>query len=202
MTTLFLAEDQKMLNTTLTTILDLEDDFTVIGNATDGNTALDKILKLQPDVAILDIEMPEQTGLEIAKTIRLANLPIKIIILTTFARENYFQDAIAANVNAYLLKDSPSDLLISSIRQVLEGNTIFSPELVKSVLRAEKNPLTKREMSVLEVIQTGASTAQMAETLFLTEGTLRNYISSILSKTGTHSRIEAINIAKKNGWLR
>lgn len=202
MTTLFLAEDQKMLNTTLTTILDLEDDFTVIGNATDGNTALDKILKLQPDVAILDIEMPEQTGLEIAKAIRLANLPIKIIILTTFARENYFQDAIAANVNAYLLKDSPSDLLISSIRQVLEGNTIFSPELVKSVLRAEKNPLTKREMSVLEVIQTGASTAQMAETLFLTEGTLRNYISSILSKTGTHSRIEAINIAKKNGWLR
>ncbi|MGX7328950.1 response regulator transcription factor [Enterococcus bulliens] len=202
MTTLFLAEDQKMLNTTLTTILDLEEDFTVIGNATDGKTALDKILTLQPDVAILDIEMPEQTGLEIAKAIRLANLPIKIIILTTFARENYFQDAIAANVNAYLLKDSPSDLLISSIRQVLEGNTIFSPELVKSVLRAEKNPLTKREMSVLEVIQTGASTAQMAKILFLTEGTLRNYISSILSKTGTHSRIEAINIAKKNGWLR
>ena len=202
MTTLFLAEDQKMLNTTLTTILDLEEDFTVIGNATDGKTALDKILKLQPDVAILDIEMPEQTGLEIAKAIRLANLPIKIIILTTFARESYFQDAIAANVNAYLLKDSPSDLLISSIRQVLEGNTIFSPELVKSVLRAEKNPLTKREMSVLEVIQTGASTAQMAKILFLTEGTLRNYISSILSKTGTHSRIEAINIAKKNGWLR
>lgn len=202
MTTLFLAEDQKMLNTTLTTILDLEEDFTVIGNATDGKTALDKILKLQPDVAILDIEMPEQTGLEIAKAIRLANLPIKIIILTTFARENYFQDAIAANVNAYLLKDSPSDLLISSIRQVLEGNTIFSSELVKSVLRAEKNPLTKREMSVLEVIQTGASTAQMAKILFLTEGTLRNYISSILSKTGTHSRIEAINIAKKNGWLR
>ena len=202
MTTLFLAEDQKMLNTTLTTILDLEEDFTVIGNASDGKTALDKILTLQPDVAILDIEMPEQTGLEIAKAIRLANLPIKIIILTTFARENYFQDAIAANVNAYLLKDSPSDLLISSIRQVLEGNTIFSPELVKSVLRAEKNPLTKREMSVLEVIQTGASTAQMAKILFLTEGTLRNYISSILSKTGTHSRIEAINIAKKNGWLR
>lgn len=202
MMTLFLAEDQKMLNTTLTTILDLEEDFTVIGNATDGKTALDKILTLQPDVAILDIEMPEQTGLEIAKAIRLANLPIKIIILTTFARENYFQDAIAVNVNAYLLKDSPSDLLISSIRQVLEGNTIFSPELVKSVLRAEKNPLTKREMSVLEVIQTGASTAQMAKILFLTEGTLRNYISSILSKTGTHSRIEAINIAKKNGWLR
>lgn len=202
MTTLFLAEDQKMLNTTLTTILDLEEDFTVIGNATDGKTALDKILTLQPDVAILDIEMPEQTGLEIAKAIRLANLPIKIIILTTFARESYFQDAIAANVNAYLLKDSPSDLLITSIRQVLEGNTIFSPELVKSVLRAEKNPLTKREMSVLEVIQTGASTAQMAKILFLTEGTLRNYISSILSKTGTHSRIEAINIAKKNGWLR
>lgn len=201
MTTLFLAEDQKMLNTTLTTILNLEDDFEVIGNATDGKEAVDKILQLQPEVVILDIEMPKLTGLEIAKSIRLANLPIKIIILTTFARESYFQDAVATNVNAYLLKDSPSDFLITSIRQVLKGNTIFSPELVTTVLRAEKNPLTSREMTVLEVIQTGLSTAQMAEKLFLTEGTLRNYISSILSKTGTHSRIEAINVAQKNGWL-
>ncbi|MFD2728902.1 response regulator transcription factor [Enterococcus camelliae] len=201
MTTLFLAEDQTMLNTTLTTILNLEDDFDVIASAADGKEALDKIRKLQPEVVILDIEMPRLTGLEVAKEIRSAGLPIKIIILTTFARECYFQEAVEYNVDAYLLKDSPSDYLVASIRQVLIGNRVFSPELVTTVLRAEKNPLTKREMSVLAGLQTGASTAKMAEELFLSEGTLRNYISSILSKTGTHSRIEAINIAKKNGWI-
>ncbi|EGO9279668.1 response regulator transcription factor [Enterococcus faecium] len=201
MTTLFLAEDQIMLNTTLTTILNLEDDFDVIASAADGKEALDKIRKLQPEVVILDIEMPRLTGLEVAKEIRSAGLPIKIIILTTFARECYFQEAVEYNVDAYLLKDSPSDYLIASIHQILTGNRVFSPELVTSVLRAEKNPLTKREMSVLAGLQTGASTAKMAEELFLSEGTLRNYISSILSKTGTHSRIEAINIAKKNGWI-
>lgn len=201
MTTLFLAEDQTMLNTTLTTILNLEDDFDVIASAADGKEALDKIRKLQPEVVILDIEMPRLTGLEVAKEIRSAGLPIKIIILTTFARECYFQEAVEYNVDAYLLKDSPSDYLVASIHQILTGNRVFSPELVTSVLRAEKNPLTKREMSVLAGLQTGASTAKMAEELFLSEGTLRNYISSILSKTGTHSRIEAINIAKKNGWI-
>jgi two-component system response regulator DesR len=201
MTTLFLAEDQTMLNTTLTTILNLEDDFDVIASAADGKEALEKIRKLQPEVVILDIEMPRLTGLEVAKEIRSAGLPIKIIILTTFARECYFQEAVEYNVDAYLLKDSPSDYLVASIHQILTGNRVFSPELVTSVLRAEKNPLTKREMSVLAGLQTGASTAKMAEELFLSEGTLRNYISSILSKTGTHSRIEAINIAKKNGWI-
>lgn len=201
MTTLFLAEDQIMLNTTLTTILNLEDDFDVIASTADGKEALEKIRKLQPEVVILDIEMPRLTGLEVAKEIRSAGLPIKIIILTTFARECYFQEAVEYNVDAYLLKDSPSDYLVASIHQILTGNRVFSPELVTSVLRAEKNPLTKREMSVLAGLQTGASTAKMAEELFLSEGTLRNYISSILSKTGTHSRIEAINIAKKNGWI-
>lgn len=201
MTTLFLAEDQIMLNTTLTTILNLEDDFDVIASAADGKEALDKIRKLQPEVVILDIEMPRLTGLEVAKEIRSAGLPIKIIILTTFARECYFQEAVEYNVDAYLLKDSPSDYLVASIHQILTGNRVFSPELVTTVLRAGKNPLTKREMSVLAGLQTGASTAKMAEELFLSEGTLRNYISSILSKTGTHSRIEAINIAKKNGWI-
>lgn len=201
MTTLFLAEDQTMLNTTLTTILNLEDDFDVIASAADGKEALEKIRKLQPEVVILDIEMPRLTGLEVAKEIRSAGLPIKIIILTTFARECYFQEAVEYNVDAYLLKDSPIDYLVASIHQILTGNRVFSPELVTSVLRAGKNPLTKREMSVLAGLQTGASTAKMAEELFLSEGTLRNYISSILSKTGTHSRIEAINIAKKNGWI-
>ncbi|WP_265456506.1 response regulator transcription factor [Enterococcus sp. HY326] len=201
MTTIYLAEDQEMLNTALKTILNLEDNFEVIGSSLTGAAALQEILQLAPDVAILDIEMPDMTGLEIAAQLRILKRPVKIVILTTFAKESYFQQALSSEVNAYLLKDSPSEVLIQSVNRVLAGDTIFSPELVRSVLKAEKNPLTKREMEILKVIQTGANTAQIAQQVFLSEGTVRNYISSILSKTATKSRIEAINVAMANGWL-
>ncbi|MHC5374228.1 response regulator [Enterococcus sp. LJL120] len=201
MTTIYLAEDQEMLNTALKTILNLEDNFEVIGSSLTGAVALQEILQLAPDVAILDIEMPDLTGLEIAAQLRILKLPIKIVILTTFAKESYFQQALSSEVNAYLLKDSPSEVLIQSVNRVLAGDTVFSPELVRSVLKAEKNPLTKREMEILKIIQTGANTTQIAQQVFLSEGTVRNYISSILSKTATKSRIEAINVAMANGWL-
>ena len=201
MKTIYLAEDQEMLNSALTTILNLEDTFEVIGSALDGETALTEILACKPDVAILDIEMPKMTGLEISKQLRLLQVETKLIILTTFARETYFQQALESQVNGYLLKDSPSDELIESIYRILRGETIFSPELVRSVLSAEKNPLTNREMDILFSIHSGASTAEIAKKVFLSEGTVRNYISSILSKTGTRTRIEAINLAKKNGWI-
>ncbi|MHC5247155.1 response regulator [Enterococcus sp. LJL90] len=201
MTTIYLAEDQEMLNTALKTILNLEDNFEVIGSSLTGAAALQEILQLAPDVAILDIEMPDMTGLEIAAQLRILKRPIKIVILTTFAKESYFQQALSSEVNAYLLKDSPSEVLIQSVNRVLAGDTIFSPELVRSVLKAEKNPLTKREMEILQIIQTGANTTQIAQQVFLSEGTVRNYISSILSKTATKSRIEAINVAMANGWL-
>lgn len=201
MTTIYLAEDQEMLNSALTTILNLEDDFEVIATALDGQKAWTEIARLQPEFVILDIEMPKLTGLEVARKIREANWSMKIMILTTFAQESYFHEAVENQVEAYLLKDSPSEYLIHSIRQVLKGQTIYSPELVRSVLRAERNPLSNREMDVLRLLATGMATATMAQTLFLTEGTLRNYISSILSKTGTSSRIEAINLGKQNGWL-
>ncbi|MFH5811728.1 DNA-binding response regulator [Companilactobacillus sp. FL22-1] len=201
MTSIYLAEDQEMLNTALATLLGLEDDLEVVGSATDGMTAFNEIIKLQPEVAILDIEMPELTGLEIAKQLRLLKQPIKIIILTTFAQESYFEQAVRYDVNAYLLKDNPTDQLIETIHAVLTGKTIFSPELVKTVINSEKNPLTPREIDILKLINTGASTKDIAKLAFLSEGTVRNYISSILSKTGCKSRIEALNISKNNKWI-
>jgi len=201
MTKLFLADDQQMLLTALSTILDLEDDLEVVGTAVDGHSALLKVQKFQPDVAILDIEMPQMTGLEVAKKLRAADQPVKIIILTTFAQEAYFQKAVKYDVNGYLLKDSKSEILIRAIHDVLDGQTIFAPELVKNVLRAEKNPLTDREMEVLQALQTGAPIAEIAHTIYLSEGTVRNYISSILSKTGSRNRIEAINTALENKWI-
>lgn len=201
MTKIFLADDQQMLLSALATLLDIEDDLEVVGTAQDGQTALAEICRLQPEVAILDIEMPKMTGLDVAEQLRLHKQSVKIIILTTFAQENYFQKAVKFDVNGYLLKDSRSEILIRTIHDVLAGDIIFAPELVKSVLKAEKNPLTAREMDVLRAMQMGRSTAEIAQTVFLSEGTVRNYISSILSKTGSRNRIEAINLAKENGWL-
>ncbi|EMF0088623.1 response regulator transcription factor [Enterococcus hirae] len=198
---LYLAEDQQLLNTALTMILNLETDFEVIGSATDGDTALSDIIKLKPNIVLLDIEMPKLTGLEIAKQLRLLKQDVKIMVLTTFAQEHYFQQALQNNVNGYMLKDSPSEELIRSIRSIMAGDTIFSPELVIQSFITKKNPLTPRELEILTLLKTGISTQQIAQTLFLSEGTVRNYISAILSKTASRSRIEAINFAIKQGWI-
>lgn len=206
MVSIFLAEDQQMLNSALAILLDLEDDFSVVGTETDGQAAFEKVITLKPDVAILDIEMPGLSGLEIAKQLRLMKLDIKIIILTTFARSKYFKDALAARVNGYLLKDSPSDSLVNAIKTIMNGDTVFDPKLVTSVLNTVDNPLvdnplTDREQEILAALKTCASTKELAQKFFLSGGTIRNYISSILSKTGTRSRLEAVNLAEKRNWI-
>ncbi|APT15048.1 response regulator transcription factor [Lactobacillus jensenii] len=198
---LYLAEDQELLNSALKMLLDLEDDFEVVGTSLTGEDVAKQIMDLKVDVALLDIEMPKQSGLEIAKELRQQNYPGKIIILTTFARANYFKEALAQKVDGYLLKDSPSDSLVKAIRAILEGNTVFDPKLVSGVLNEVDNPLTKRELEILKMLEQVATTKELAQRLFLSEGTVRNYISSILSKTGTASRLEALNLARDKGWI-
>lgn len=175
---LYLAEDQELLNSALKMLLDLEDDFEVVGTSLTGEDVAKQIMDLKVDVALLDIEMPKQSGLEIAKELRQQNYPGKIIILTTFARANYFKEALAQKVDGYLLKDSPSDSLVKAIRAILEGNTVFDPKLVSGVLNEVDNPLTKRELEILKMLEQVATTKELAQRLFLSEGTVRNYISS------------------------
>ncbi|BAN74240.1 MULTISPECIES: response regulator transcription factor [Lacticaseibacillus] len=201
MITLYLAEDQSMLNSALTQLLDLEEDLHVLGSAGDGAKAWEDIQQLKPDVAILDIEMPKLTGLDVADKIHESDLPMKVIILTTFAQKAYFERAVAAKVNGYLLKDNPSDDLIAVIRKVMTGQTIYAPELVTNMVTAESNPLTDRELAVLAEVASGLSSKQIAASLFLSEGTVRNYLSAIFSKLGVHNRIEAVEMAKRNKWL-
>ena len=201
MITLYLAEDQSMLNSALTQLLDLEDDLHVLGSAGDGAAAWEDIQQLKPDVAILDIEMPKLTGLDVADKIHESDLPTKVIILTTFAQKAYFERAVAAKVNGYLLKDSPSDDLIAVIRKVMTGQTIYAPELVTNMVTAESNPLTDRELAVLAEVASGLSSKQIAASLFLSEGTVRNYLSAIFSKLGVHNRVEAVAMAKQNKWM-
>ncbi len=199
MISVYIAEDQAMLNSALTSLLQLEEHLEVIGSALDGETALQEILKLKPDVAILDIEMPKMTGLEVAEAIQTSDT--KVIILTTFARQAYFETAVANQVQGYLLKDSPTEKLTKTIYAVIDGETIYDPQLVRDVLRREKNPLTEREMEVLEYLAEGMTTQAIVDKVYLSPGTVRNYISSILSKTGAQSRIEAVNVAKRHQWM-
>jgi len=198
---LYLAEDQSMLNSALTQLLELEDDLHVVGSAGDGQTAWAEIQRLQPQVAILDIEMPGLSGLDVADQIQAAKLPTKVIILTTFAQKAYFERAVTAQVAGYLLKDSPSDDLIAAIRQVMAGATIYAPELVVNMLSADKNPLTERELAVLKAAAQGLPTKEIAAQLYLSAGTVRNYLSAIFSKLGVHNRLEAIQVAQRNKWL-
>lgn len=201
MITLYLAEDQSMLNTALSQLLNLEDSLEVLGSATNGKHALAEIQRLQPDVAILDIEMPMMSGLEVAEVLHDKQLATKVIILTTFAQKTYFEKAVEVEVAGYLLKDSPSDDLIETINKVMMGRTVYDPELVVTALSSNKNPLSKREMSVLKAAASGDATKVMAQKLFLSEGTVRNYLSAIFSKLGVHNRLEAIEVAKKNKWI-
>lgn len=191
---LYLAEDQQLLNTALAGILDLEDDLTMVGTAVNGQIALDQIETLQPDVVLLDIEMPGMTGLEIARQLHTRQPQIKVIILTTFAQPSYFKQAISAEVAGYLLKDGPSDDLIVAIHSVMNGKVV-------GLTTQTKNPLSERETEVLRAIANGLSTKQAAESLFLSDGTVRNYMSTILSKLDASNRVEAIQIARHNGWL-
>ncbi|PKG23379.1 response regulator transcription factor [Niallia nealsonii] len=194
-----IAEDQRMLLGALGSLLDLEDDMTVVGKANNGMEAIELVKKLRPDICIMDIEMPGKTGLEAAE--ELKEQSCKVIILTTFARSGYFERALKAGVSGYLLKDSPSEELASSIRSVMTGNRIYAPELIDDMYK-EENPLTEREKEVLSLVADGKNTKEIADELSIKTGTVRNYISMILDKLEVKNRIEAISRFKEKGWFK
>lgn len=194
-----LAEDQRMMLGALGSLLDLEEDLEVVGKASNGEEAIELVQRLQPDICIMDIEMPLKSGLDAAEILK--DQPCHIIILTTFARSGYFERARKAGVSGYLLKDSPSEDLATSIRTIVDGRRIYAPELV-DLAYADENPLTDRESQVMELIAEGRSTKEIAKELFITTGTVRNYISTILDKLEVGNRIEAISRFKEKGWFK
>ena len=199
MITIVIAEDQKMLLGAFGSLLSLEEDMQVVGKASNGEEAIALVRKFQPDVCIMYIEMQGKTGLEAAE--ELKGLGCKVIILTTFARSGYFQRAVKAGVSGYLLKDSPSEELASSIRSVMAGRRMYAPELMDD-LYGEENPLTDREREVLELVANGKNTKEIAVELSIKAGTVRNYISTILDKLEVKNRIEAITQSKEKGWFK
>ncbi|MCI0764908.1 response regulator transcription factor [Bacillus sp. TL12] len=196
-----IAEDQKMLRGALVSLLKLEDDIEVIAEVSNGQDAWDIILGQQPDVCLLDIEIPDITGLEIADKLRTIGHPCKIMIVTTFARPGYLQKAMDAKVEAYLLKDEPIDFLIESIRKVMNGERLVSTDLAATLFLKEDNPLTDREAEILRMVKNGMTTREIGRTLYLTNGTVRNYLSSAMQKLEAESRFQAIRIADEKGWI-
>lgn len=194
-----IAEDQRMLLGALGSLLDLEEDMEVVGKARNGEEALSLVKQHNPDVCIMDIEMPIKSGLDVAK--ELQDHPCKVIILTTFARAGYFERAREAEVSGYLLKDSPSEELANSIRTIMDGRRVYAPELV-DLAYGSQNPLTEREKQVIELVAEGKDTKEISKLLSITTGTVRNYISVILDKLEVSNRIEAVSRFQEKGWFK
>lgn len=189
-----------MVRGALAALLNLEPDLEVIGTACDGADALAQLADLTPDIVLTDIEMPNVTGLELAARVSAQASPPAVVILTTFARAGYLRRALDAGVRGYLLKDAPAEELAIALRQVANGKRVVDPELALESLDAT-DPLTERERQALRAAAEGKSTQQIAAQLFLSEGTIRNYLSEAISKLNAANRIDAARIARQKGWL-
>ncbi len=195
-----LAEDQGMVLGALSALLQLEPDIEVLGQAADGESAWREVERLKPDVLVTDIEMPGLTGLELAQRIQRHELPIKVVIVTTFARPGFLRRALDAGVSGYLLKDAPAEKLADALRTVTRGGRSIDPELALEAW-SEADPLNDRERQVLRLAGAGKSAGDIAERLNLSQGTVRNYLSEAIGKLGVGNRIEAYRLARQKGWL-
>jgi len=196
-----LAEDQTMLRGALASLLSLESDITVVGQAANGREAFKLTQQLKPDVLVTDIEMPERTGLELAGDLKQAESKTRVIILTTFARPGYLRRALDAGARGYLLKERPASELADAIRRVHTGLRAVDPALAAEAWSADADPLSDRERSVLQRAGDGRTSAEIASELRLSEGTVRNYLSEAIAKLGAANRTDAARIARARGWL-
>ncbi len=196
-----IAEDQALLLGALAALLRLEDDLEVVGMARNGQEALALCTALAPDIVLTDIEMPQMTGLELAGALAEAGSPCKVVIVTTFARAGYLRRAMKAGVRGYLLKDAPAETLAAAIRSVHGGGRAIAPELALESWGGGEDPLSERERQVLRLAGEGKSSAEIAKQVFLSEGTVRNYLSEAISKLNAGNRVEAFRLARDAGWL-
>ena len=194
------VEDQGMVRGALCALLNLESGIQVVDQAENGRVALEKLKTLKVDVLLTDIEMPEMTGIELAEDVAKRYPMLKTVIITTFGRAGYIKRALASGVVGFLLKDAPSEQLASTLRKVVEGKKFIDPELAIAALD-DRDPLSDKERKALRLAGAGKKTSEIAETLFLSEGTVRNYLSEAISKLNATNRIDAARIARQKGWL-
>ncbi|MFF6774687.1 response regulator [Streptomyces sp. NPDC012637] len=200
-TRVLLAEDQGMMRGALALLLGMEPDIEVVAQVGRGDEIVATALTARPDVALLDIELPGRSGLEAAADLRDEVPDCRVLILTTFGRPGYLRRAMEAGAAGFLVKDGPVEELAEAIRKVLRGETVIDPALAAAALSAGPNPLTAREREALGASVDGATIADIAAKLHLSESTVRNYLSSAIGKTGTRNRMEAVREARQQGWL-
>ena len=196
-----LAEDQAMVRGALAALLDREPDIEVVAEVANGEEAVEAALATRPDIALLDIEMPGGDGLAAARALQKALPSCRSVILTTFGRSGYLRRAMESGAVGFLLKDAPAAELAVALRRVMAGERVVDPDLALSALSEGNNPLTNREREVLTASLFGASLAEIAARLVLSEGTVRNHLSTAMQKLGAQNRMEAARIAEQKGWL-
>ena len=196
-----LAEDQAMVRGALAALLSREQDIEVVAEVARGDEVVEAALAIQPDVALLDIEMPGGDGLAAAQALRKALPTCRSVILTTFGRSGYLRRAMESGAVGFLLKDAPAAELAVALRRVMKGERVVDPDLALAALSEGNNPLTNREREVLSVALFGASMEEIAARLVLSEGTVRNHLSTAMQKLGARNRMEAARFAEQKGWL-
>ena len=196
-----LAEDQAMVRGALSALLSLEDDIEIVAEASRGDQVLPAALNTLPDVALLDIEMPGGDGLEAAAVLHERLPSCLVVILTTFGRSGYLKRAMESGAVGFLLKDAPASELAKAIHRVMKGERVVDPALAAAALSEGDNPLTEREREVLAASEGGAMIEDIADELYLSEGTIRNYLSTAIKKLGARNRVEAARLAERKGWL-
>ncbi|HXB48962.1 MAG TPA: response regulator transcription factor [Streptosporangiaceae bacterium] len=201
MVRIMIAEDQTMVRQALVALLELEPDIEVVAQAADGDEALAMAGKYNPDVAVLDIEMPGPNGIEVAGQLSRSGFDGKVIIVTTFDRPGYLRAAMTAGASGFLLKDAPAADLATAIRRVAAGERVVDPSLAAAALAQGDSPLTDRETEVLAAAASHDAVADVAARLHLSPGTVRNHLSASIQKLGARNRAEAIQIAQRKGWL-
>ncbi|MFC0033520.1 response regulator [Micromonospora chaiyaphumensis] len=198
---LLLADDQALVRGALAALLSLEPDLTVVAEVGRGDEVVPEALRSRPDVALLDVEMPGLDGVAAAAALRAALPGCRVLVVTTFGRPGYLRRAMEAGANGFVVKDTPARQLADAVRRVHAGLRVVDPTLAAETLATGPSPLTDRETEVLRTARGGGTVAELAATLHLSEGTVRNHLSAAIGKTGARNRADAVRVAEENGWL-
>jgi len=198
---LLLADDQALVRGALASLLDLEPDMTVVAEVGRGDEVVDAARESNPDVALLDVEMPGMDGIEATRELRAALPHVQVVIVTTFGRPGFLRRALVAGANGFVVKDTPARQLADAVRRVNSGLRVVDPTLAADSLAVGDSPLTARETEVLRAARSGGSVSDIAGAVFLSEGTVRNHLSAAIGKTEARNRADAVRIAEENGWL-
>ncbi len=198
---LVIADDQALVRGALAALLALEDDLEVAGVAADGAQAVEMVAALQPDVCLMDIQMPDMDGIDATRRVRAAHPSTRVLIVTTFARPGYLRAALDAGASGFVVKDTPAEQLAEAVRRVHAGLRVVDPALAEESLFEGMNPLSDRDRQVLRLAADGRAASAVAAEVFLSAGTVRNLLSAAIGKTGAANRAQAVRIAQDKGWI-